>query len=260
MAFQKVPAGSGLNWLTDAVTLIMKNPLPFALMGLVVAIVGSVPLVGIALLILGPALNGGIIYAAREQESGRTADFPQLFQAFKEEGKVGKMLLLCLPLVAALVILLVFGGILFGGALLGAAMSGGSNADSAVGIGLGFGALLFFPIALIVGFAAFALTFLATPRVMLESVEPMAAMKDSAQAVLANLGAALIYCLILLVSFFVVSLVLSLIPILGQLLVSTALVPISAVASYRAWRQVYRHDITQELPPATPPVPPSVEA
>ena len=66
---------------------------------------------------------------------------------------------------------------------------------------------------------------------------------------------------ILLGVVIVAGLVLGMIPIFGQLLLMTALIPVVSVAAYLAWRQVYRHDITQELPPATPPSPPpSVEA
>ena len=80
MSIQQVPAGNGLQWLTGAVNLILKNPVPFALMGLLVAVIAIVPILGsLALIVLGPALYGGIIFAAREQEAGRPVDFQQLF-------------------------------------------------------------------------------------------------------------------------------------------------------------------------------------
>jgi uncharacterized membrane protein len=259
MAFQKVPAGNGLKWITDAVNLILKNPLPFVLMGLVFAVIGLVPFLGaLALLVLGPALNGGIIFAAREEEAGRKADFQQLFQAFREEGKLVKMLILCLPMVAALVVVLVLGAIAFGGALLGAGLaSNSSSAGSAFGAGLGLGMLLLVLVGLAIGVVCYALTFFAVPRVMLESTDPVPAMKDSAQACLANIGAVLLYAVLVLVAFVLVSMVLALIPILGQLIVTTALVPFAAVASYLAYSDVYvrQHDITQELPPTPPSIP-----
>jgi hypothetical protein len=262
MAFQKVPAGNGLQWITESVNLILKNPAPFALMGLVVGVISMIPILGgLALLVIGPALYGGIMFAAREEHAGRKADFQHLFQAFKQEGKLPKMLVLCLPGVIAVVILGVLGAVLLSGALLGAGVSGANGGDGTVALAaLGGGALLFGLIALVVGLACYALTFFATPRVMLESAEPMEAMKDSARAVLANIGAVLVYCGILLLAFIVLGAILSIIPLIGQLILMVAITPLVSVAAYVAWRHVYRNDITQEIPPATPPAPPSVEA
>ena len=87
-----------------------------------------------------------------------------------------------------------------------------------------------------------------------------AAMKDSAQACLDNIGAVALYLVVLVGAVMALSMLLSLIPVLGQLLLMTALIPVVSVAGFVAWRQVYRQAITQELPPANPPPPPSVEA
>jgi hypothetical protein len=262
MAFQRVQTAQGLYWLIEAIQLILRNPAPFALMGLLVGVIAMVPLLGsLALVVLGPALYGGIMYAAREQQAGRRADFQHLFQAFREEGKLPRMMMLCLPGVAAGVVIVVLAVMFFGGALLGAGLSSGnSSASPALGAGLGAGALVFMLVALAVGLASFALTFFATPRVMLESADPVAAMKDSLQACLANLTAVAFYLLVLVAAVFALSFLLAMIPVLGQLVLMTALVPVVSVAGFVAWRQVYRQAITQELPPANPPPPPSVEA
>jgi hypothetical protein len=254
MSFQRVPAGRGLQWLLEAVQLILANPVPFALMGLAMGVIALVPLLNLALLVLGPALYGGVIYAAREQHAGRSADFQHLFQAFKEEGKLPKMLLLCLPGVVAGVVLVVLGVMFVGGALLGGGLSASAGASSTtLGAGLGLGAAVFFLLALAIGLASHALTFFATPRVMLEAAEPFDAMKHSLQACLANLGAIAVYAGILIVVVMLLSALLSLIPILGPLLLMVALFPVAAAASFIAWRDVYRQPITQELPPANPP-------
>jgi hypothetical protein len=255
MSFQRVPAGRGLQWLTDAIQLILQNPVPFALMGLVVGVIAVVPVLGsLALMVLGPALYGGIVYAAREQQAGRSADFQQLFQAFKEDGKLPKMLLLCLPGVVGGVLILVLGVVFVGGALLGGGLSASAGASStALGASFGVGLAVFALLALALGLASYALTFFATPRVMLESADPFAAMKDSLQACLANIGALLVYAGILLGVVVVLSLLLGLIPILGHLVLMVALVPVASAAAFVAWRDVYRQPITQELPPANPP-------
>ena len=260
MAFQKVPAGNGLQWITDAVNLVMKNPAPFLLMGLVIGVVAMVPILGgLALLVLGPALYGGIMFAASEEQAGRKADFQHLFQGFKESGKLPKLLMLCLPGVIAAVILGVLGVMMLGGAMLGAGMA--SSANSSAGLAaVGAGAFVFFLLALAVGIVSYALTFFATPRVMLESAEPIEAMKDSLSAVLANIGPVLVYVGVMLLVFLVAGGILSFIPVIGTLALMVVVTPVMSVAAYLAWRQVYRQDITREIPPATPPgPPPSVE-
>lgn len=260
MSFHQVPAGSGLQWLTDAVQLILKNPAPFALMGLVVGVISMVPFLGgLALLLLGPALYGGIMYAAQEQAAGRSADFAHLFQAFREEGRIGKMLMLCLPGVAALVLIGILAVFFVGGALLGAAGASAANASNLAAAMFGVGGLVFLVLAIAIGFVSYALTLFATPQVMLTGADPIAAMKESLQACIANIGAVLVFVVVMGVAWVVLALVLSVVPLVGQLLLVIAVVPIAAVACFMAWQQVYRRDITQELPPAVPPAP-GVEA
>jgi hypothetical protein len=252
MAFQKVPAGNGLQWITEAVNLIMKNPAPFLLMGLVIAVIGMIPILGgLALLVLGPALYGGIMYAANEQQAGRKADFQHLFEAFKQEGKLMKMIVLCLPSVAAGVLIVVLVFMLVGGVMMSGGMS--SSPEAAVMAALAASSVILLPVLIFVGLAVFALTFFATPRVMLDGAEPMDAMKDSVRAVLANIGPALVYCIVMIVAAGLALVILTFIPIIGPLLWTVVLVPVMSVAGYIALRQVYRHDITREIPPATPP-------
>lgn len=268
MSFQTVPAGQGLKWITDAVNLILRNPAPYLLMGLVVAVMALVPLLGtFALAILGPALYGGIMYAAREQERGGTPDFKHLFQAFNEPGKLPKMLLLCLPGIAAGIIVAIFGVFLLGGALIGAGVSSASNSSAGVGASIGVGLLFFFVIALAVGVFSYALTFFATPRVMLDDAEPIPAMQESLKACLANIGALLVYVAVLLGASLVVVVIIGMIsPTLAQLVLMVPMVPVVAVATYNAWRDVFRGTVTQEfstvdsVPPAPPAPPPSFEA
>jgi hypothetical protein len=263
MSFQHVPAGSGLQWLTDAVQLILKNPAPFALMGLLLGVILMVPILGsLALMILGPALYGGLMYAAREQDAGRVVDFAQLFQAFREEGKLGKMIVLCLPGVVAAVIIGVLAVFFIGGALLsaGAGASAGADAGAAIAALFGVGGLLFLLIAIAIGLFSYALTLFATPHVMLTGADPIPAMKESLAACLANIGAVLVFIALTFGVSLVLAVLVAWIPLIGHLVLMVVLIPIASVACYCAWKQVYRRDITQELPPAIPPAAPSVDA
>ena len=90
------------------------------------------------------------------------------------------MLLLCLPTIVGGALLLVC-GLVFG---LGALLSGGLSAanGSNLGVGaIGGGVMLLCLIGLVVVLAIYALQFFAIPRVMLDGVEPFAAMKESSR-------------------------------------------------------------------------------
>jgi len=256
MSFGKVEAGSGLSWLTEAVGLVFKNPVAFLVMGLIMAVISFIPILGsLAMTIAGPALLGGLVFAAREESEGRKAEIPHLFRAFQEPGKIGPMLLLCLPSIAGGVLLLILGMIFGIGALLGGGLSA-ANGSSGIGWGaLGGGFMILILLALVIGFVIYALQFFAIPKVMLEGAEPFAAMKESLSACLANIGAIILYAIILIVAFCVLGLVLSIIPILGWLALVAAGSAVGGCAQYLAYRQVYA-GTASSVPPPSPIEPP----
>jgi len=256
MSFAKVEAGKGVNWLTEGVRLVMANPVAFLVMGLIVAVINLVPILGgLALTICGPALLGGIIYAAREQAEGRKAEIPHLFRAFQEPGKIGPMLLLCLPSIAGGVLLLICFFVFGLGALIGG-LSGA--ADSSTGVGaLGGGLVVIVLITVALMFVIYALQFFAVPRVMFDGIEPFAAMKESLNVCLANVGAFIVFGVVLAVAFVVLAIVLMFIPLLGWLALITAMTVVFACGEYFAWREVFAGSTsTANIPP--PPPPPEV--
>ncbi len=241
MTIRTVPAGNGVTWITEAVALVLKNPGPFVLMGLVVAVAAAVPLLGsLALAILGPALYGGIAYAAREQASGGSARFDHIARAFQQEGKLGPALILCLPGVIGGVVIGIFMAIMAAIMLAGAGVSAATESPAALLASLGVGGVLMVVILLAAGLVVFALTFFAIPDVMFARNDAFAAMKDSVRAALANIGAALLYLLVLCGAAILAMLVLSVISsILAQFLVAIALAPVAAASMYVAWKDVY---------------------
>lgn len=241
MSFRKVEAGSGVNWLTEGFRIIMANPAAFLVMGLILAVVNFIPILGgLVLTICGPALIGGIVYAAREQAEGSKAEIAHLFRAFQEPGKIGPMLLLCLPAIVGGAVLLICAFVFGIGALIGGGLSAASSSStSALVGGLGGGAFVLLLIAMGLMFLIYALQFFAVPRVMLDGVEPFAAMKESLSACLANFGAFLVFAIVLFVSFVVLAIALMLVPILGWLALVTVATVVYACAEYIAWRQVY---------------------
>jgi uncharacterized membrane protein len=259
MSFGKVEAGRGVAWLTDGARLVMANPVAFLVMGLIVAVINFIPVLGgLALTICGPALLGGIVYAAREEAEGRKAEIPHLFRAFQEPGKIGPMLLLCLPTVAGGVLLLICGFVFGLGALIGG-LSGAS--DSATGLGaLGGGFVLMVLIAVALMFVIYALQFFAVPRVMLDGVEPFAAMKESLNACVANIGAFIVFGVVLMVAFIVLAIVLMIVPLLGWLALVTAATVVFACGEYVAWREVFAGSAAAAMAPPPPPPPEVIQS
>jgi uncharacterized membrane protein len=251
MSFGKVDAGNGLAWLTEAVRLVFRNPVAFLVMGLILAVINFIPFLGgLALTICGPAFLGGIVFAAREESEGRKAEIPHLFRAFQEPGKIGPMLLLCLPSIVGGAVLLVC-GLVFGlGALIGGGFSAASGSQAPWGA-MGGGILVLCLVAIVLMFLIYALQFFAVPRVMLEGVEPFAAMKESLGACLANVGAFLVFGIVLFVAFIVLAVVLMIVPFLGWLALVAVATVVFACGEYIAWRQVYAQG-SNRMPPPTP--------
>jgi uncharacterized membrane protein len=242
MNFRKIDVSSGIHWLSGAVRLVLRNPVEFLVMGLIIAAINLVPVLGgLFLALCGPALSGGIVYAAREQDQGRKPEIVHLFRAFQEPGRITPMLMLCLPSLVGGFVILVFGFVFGLSALIGgglsAAATDGSGAHWLAALGGGF--LAFGLVAVAVLVAVYALQFFAIPRVMLDHAEPWEAMRDSLSACLANLGAFLLYAVVLLVVAGVLFVVLAIIPLLGWLALFTVLAAVTACAQYLAYREVY---------------------
>jgi uncharacterized membrane protein len=258
MAIRTVPASKGIEWLAQSVQLILRNPAPFLLMGLVVAVAGALPILGsLALVILGPTLNAGIAYAGRELHDGGIPDFKHLFEAFKDQNKLVKLLIMCLPGVAGgfLVALMLVGVMLM--AMAGAGVSVAVDSSTALIASLGVGGLILCLVLIMIALAVFALTFFATPEVMFGRSEAISAMKESFSASLANLGAVLLF----LVSLFLVALAIGLLfvmlsQVLAQVVVSMLLTPVAAVSMYLAWKDVVAPLHTSEIPAITDDTPP----
>lgn len=249
MSARKVSAGNGIGWLSAAVQLLLKNPAPFAMMGLVMAVAGIVPILGsLALGILGPALYGGIATAARTQSRDGSARFEQLFQVFQQEGKLGPMLVLCLPGIIGGVLAVVLLVILVAVVMAGAGVSSMTDSATALWGSLGIGGLVMMSLILVLAVVVFMLTFFAIPAVMFNRIDAIEAMRQSLRASLANLGALLLYLLALMLAALVLALLLSVLSsYLAQLLVSVLLFPVIGASMYLAWKDVFG-ETTEELP------------
>jgi uncharacterized membrane protein len=257
MTARAVPAGNGVQWLTSAAQLVFKNPAAFLLMGLIIGILSIIPLVNLLTIIAMPALYAGVIYAARKEDSGQPASVGDLFQGFQQPGKIGPLLMLCLPTIALFVVMLILTFVLAGGFI--AALAGGQGSSAVMGAG--FGAIILLFLLYLVG-AIFVglLMFFSIARVMFDGVDAFSAMKESLSASIKNIGAVLIAGVIIFGAAFV----LMIIPILGPIAFLIIGMPIVIVTFYCAYKDVFGLEQSMSSPlqapqPPMPPRPPTVQ-
>lgn len=256
MSFRTVPARNGLLWITEAVALILKNPVPFVTMGLIYTLITIVPLLGtLALVILAPTLYGGIAWAARVQASGGNADFTHLIQAFQEEGKLAPLLLLCLPGIVIAAVLVVLLSILLAITATSTGLSIATDSPTALIASLGVGGLVLLILVIICMAAAAALVFFAVPDVMFTRNDALAAIRDSLHASVANAGAMLLYLTVMAAMFALELLVIMFSPfsLLLQMLLTVVFVPVTGASMYMAWKDVYGEPAGELQAPAEPP-------
>ena len=270
---RKVPFNAGAEWLLAGFGLLRKAPLALGLLGVIwgalsmlAAMSGQLWLTFIVA-VLGPILFGGMIYAAREVDQGRSAQPVHLAQGVRE-GKLPRLLAMLLPQIAALVVM---------GVLL-VAMIGPeqlqhttqvlaqlqTNPDPALAETLPTGRLLLWMLAvLVVGVISGFFTFVAIPEVMFTDRGAFAAMKLSLRTCLRNLGALVVLVVLMMIAVIALSLVLQLLALvlafaLGaqaatfatQLLLMAMLLPVMGGAVYLAWRQTVGDAPSAAVPPA----------
>lgn len=250
MSARNLPAGNGITWLTEAVNLVLKNPAAFFLMGLIVTVIGTLPILGsLVLMVISPALYGGIAWAARAQARGETAELAQLFQGFKEDGRIGPLLILCLPGVVAGFIAGVLIVIWVAVALAGAGVSAVLERPEALLGAAGTGAVLLGLVVVALMLVVFAVTFLAVPDVMFGERDAFVAMRRSLHGCRDNFGAMLVYLLVMVCAAILLMAILSMISsLLGQFVTSILITPIGGASMYLAWQDVLGEAVTKEAP------------
>ena len=258
---RKVPFNSGAEWLLAGFGLLRKAPLALGLLGVIwgalsmlAAMSGQLWLTFIVA-VLGPILFGGMIYAAREVDQGRSAQPVHLAQGVRE-GKLPRLLAMLLPQIAALAILVMLLLAMFGPEQLqqmaNVMQQLQDNPDPALVESLPtdrmFGWLL---LAMVVGVVVGFFTFIAIPDVMFTDRGAFAAMGASFRACVRNLPAVLLLIVLMFIAVIAISIGINIVTaligfaigqaaalFLGQLLMMAVLMPVMAGTIYHAWRQM----------------------
>ncbi|MGD9889064.1 MAG: BPSS1780 family membrane protein [Halothiobacillaceae bacterium] len=239
MIFRTVDAGRGAGWISAGWNLVKGQLGMWILLVLVYLMIEIVlqiiPLIGgIIAALISPGLVAGMFLAARYVDEGKTLDLNLLFQPLMEARTRGALLTLgamaiVFSILMALILIFMLGGALSGASFAENASSVDSEAMivSAI-VGMGFGGLLL--MLLLVAAYSMAMWF-AAPLVLFAGVAPIAAIKLSFKAVLANWLPALLFGLLVVVLGFVASIPL----MLGWLL----LMPVLFAAMYVSYKEVF---------------------
>jgi uncharacterized membrane protein len=269
MEIRKLPASAGAEWLLGGFGLLRRSPLGLGAMGALYGVlalllslaaarnVSLFMLLEVVLVVVGPLLVGGMVYAASRVDAGDRAEPGQLLQGVRE-GKVLSLLATLLPqialTIAAVLLLVVVLGpqrITEMGQLV-ERMQQQATPDPELLRAFPFGRLLLwlllvFVAAIVVSF----FTFIAVPDIMLAGNRAFAAMGMSFRACVRNLPALVVFFLLAMiaaVAIYVAVMLLGLVvalvagqtamQVVVQVLATAVLMPVVTGAMYFAWKQM----------------------
>ena len=264
----KVAASAGAQWLLDGFSVLRKAPLGLGLLGaiygaiaLVVAILASrsPALLGLQLLMMlvGPLLAGGIVFAVRSVEQGGKAMPGHLLEGF-QAGRLGRLLLTLLPNIGALLLCLVLLVAMVGQTALTEMMqvmeqaAAQTQPDPELFSSLPLGRLaLWMLLSLLIGIVASFFTFVAIPEIMFTDNGAFAAMGRSFRACLRNLSALVVFIIVTVIAVIAIYIVVMIIGVIAravggalamnvvtQLLLMAVLMPVMMGAVQSAWKQM----------------------
>jgi hypothetical protein len=237
---RKLAAGRGAAWWGEGWRVFTAAPLLW--IGMLVALfviallLSFVPIVGaIVQGVLWPVFFGGLLLGCHALAQGKPLEFAHLFAGFGEGRTVPLVILGVFALVASLILativmMMVFGAAGFSG------MAGMMSGDAGVAMGsamagLGAAALLAVPTA-IIGYLLFMMAWWFAPAlVALNRADAMEAIRASFAASWQNIGALILFLLILLGLAILASIPFG----LGWLV----LAPVATGAMFASWREVF---------------------
>lgn len=266
---RKVRPSAGAEWLLGGFALLRRSPFGLgvlgALFGLVAVVLGMaamnspglVLLQQLVMMLLGPLLVAGMVWAAREVDQGRSANPGHLLRGI-QDGKTTRLWATLLPQLAAgaIAVLLLF--VVVGAADLQKLVTaveqtqGQADPDPSLIAGLPVGKLmLWLVVAVTVGIVAGFFTFTAIPDMMFRNARAFDAMKRSFRACVGSLPALVVFFVLLLIAAIAITLVVQLIGFVvrlvagdtamlfvSQVLMMAVLMPVVTGAMYHAWKQM----------------------
>jgi len=239
MTVIRADAGRGWGWIVEGWQLFIKAPgvwIVILLIYLAISVVLSlIPLVGmIGYTLLNPVLAGGMLYGAAAQARGETLEIAHLFQGFRDQERMGPLIMLGLfsvggYLLMFLVLMLFVGGSVMTGLALDSAGTDVPN-EAMGGILAGIG-LIVMLIVIAVGILITMALFYGVPLVMLGRQNAWPALQSSVVACWINVLPLLVFGLI-----YIILAVVAAIPLgFGFLILG----PVTVGAIYASYREIF---------------------
>jgi uncharacterized membrane protein len=234
-----VRSGHGTSWWSEGWRLFKAEPgiwIAITVVFIVIlAMISMIPILGsVATSLIAPVLAGGVLVGCRTIDRGGQLTIGTLFASFSDRLVplivvgvlyiVGELLIVAL-IAASLIATIGFGGL--SALFTGDPLEGGY----AVLASLGMGAVLTLLIGLLLGIPLMMAYWFAPALVVFRNDEPLAAMKASFDACLANMMPMLVYSLVGIALAFVAS-----IPLLLGWLV---LAPVFAGSVYASYKDIF---------------------
>ena len=236
---RRLPAGQGASFWSEAWRIFCVAPLVWILMLCAYVALSIVlfviPVIGsLVHSVLTPVFMGGLMLGCHALARGQPLEFGHLFAGFRD-GRLGPLVVLGLIVLAAFIVLGIVCAALalvtIGMSGLGALVDYGNPRALATLTGAGLG-LLFLVLVAMVGAALVWMAFWFAPAlVAIDGIEPLAALKASFDASLANIAPFLVFGLIYIGLAIVASIPFG----LGWLV----LAPMMVGSCYASWRQVF---------------------
>lgn len=231
---RKRDAGQGANWIGDAWRMFAQQPVAWILMSLlalgIFIVLSLIPLVNFFAGLLMPFFVGGTMIACANQRASGELRVGDLFAAFNRH--TGPLLVLGLISfgfgILIMLIMLIMAG--FFGFSMFAAMLGGGHPTLSVMPGLG-SILVGMIIVLVLSMLFYAALWFAPALIVLNGVEPIAALRQSFGAWMRNVLPSLVYGLLLFVLMIVASIPFG----LGWLVLG----PVMAASVYTSYRDIF---------------------
>jgi hypothetical protein len=266
---RKVPASAGAEWLLGGFRLLRQAPAGLLTLGAIYGVVAMlVPLsmevdktlflvLELALVLVGPLLLGGMIYAAQRVDKGGRAVPANLLQGL-HGGKAPRLLATLIPqlvavlLCALLLVLMIGSESLAQMAQAFETMQNQAQPDPGLISGMPVGRLaLWMLLALGIGVVASFFTFMAVPDIMLTDTPAWEAMRRSFRACIGNLPALIVFLVLAMITVVAVYLAVMLVALLvrvfagelvmqllSQVLATAVLMPVLTGAMYLGWQQM----------------------
>lgn len=266
---RKVSASAGAEWLLGGFGLLRKAPVGLVSLGVIYGAISLLAgmsihlgmtaflVVQLALVLAGPLLLGGFIYAARSVDRGGHAVPGDLLQG-TQNGRLLRLWTMLLPQLVAVVICIVLLVVLVGIDELKAMvqimekLQTQATPDPELIKQMPLGSLmLWLLLAFAVGIIASFFTFVAVPEVMFTDSNAFSAMGRSFRACLRNILAMIVFLVLMLIAMMAIYVAVLIVgalvgliagpmamQVVMQLLIMAIFMPVITGAMYFAWKQM----------------------